>query len=208
MSDKSNNHVDVVGVVLAGGRSRRMGGGDKGLQSLGGKPMIAYVIERLAIQVRELLINTNSDPKAYTPFGLPVVADLSDEFAGPLAGVLASMRWVQENRPDARWIVTAACDTPFLPTDCAQTLLRTAISTHSTYAGAMSASGVHYTTGLWAVDFADDIATFLTGGERKVRSWVERHPHINVFFPKDLKGCDPFFNVNTPEDVITAECMI
>ena len=91
--------------------------------------------------------------------------------------------------------------------DVVQILSRAAMSAHSTYAGASSSSGSHYTTGLWAVEFADDIAAFLKCGEHKVRSWVERHRHINVFFPKDSKGCDPFFNVNTPEDVVSAERM-
>ena len=208
MSHNSNNQADVVGAILAGGRSQRMGKGDKGLKSLGEKPMVAHVIERLAPQVSTLIINTNSDPKAFAPFGLPVVADILREFAGPLAGVLTVMRWAQTNRPDARWVFTTACDTPFLPMDCVQTLFRAATSTHSIYAGAMSSSGVHYTTGLWSVDSADDLAAFLTRGERKVRSWVERHRHINAFFPDDSNGCDPFFNINTPEDVISAEHMI
>jgi molybdopterin-guanine dinucleotide biosynthesis protein A len=208
MSHNSNNQADVVGAILAGGRSRRMGGGDKGLGILGGKPMIAHVIERLAPQVTALIINTNSDPKAYAPFGLPVVADILGEFAGPLAGVLTVMRWAQANRPAARWVFTTACDTPFLPLDCVQTLLGSATSTHSIYAGAMSSSGAHYTTGLWAVDSADDIAAALSRGERKVRSWVEGHRHSNVLFPKGSKECDPFFNVNTPEDVIIAERML
>ncbi|MEJ2125741.1 MAG: NTP transferase domain-containing protein [Alphaproteobacteria bacterium] len=99
MSHNSNNQADVVGAILAGGRSRRMGGGDKGLKSLGGQPMVAHVIERLAPQVTTLIINTNSDPKAYTAFGLPVVADVLGEFAGPLAGVLTVMRWALANRP-------------------------------------------------------------------------------------------------------------
>lgn len=170
--------------------------------------MIAQIIERLAPQVTALIINTNSDPKAYAPFGLPVVADVLGEFAGPLAGVLTVMRWAQANRPDVRWVFTTACDTPFLPMDVVQTLLRAATSTNSTYADASSSSGVHYTTGLWAVEATDDIAAFLECGERKVRSWVERHRHISVFFPQDSTGCDPFFNINTPEDIIAAERML
>jgi molybdopterin-guanine dinucleotide biosynthesis protein A len=208
MSHNSNNQIDVVGAILAGGRSRRMGGGDKGLISLGGKPMIAHVIERLAPQVTTLIINTNSDPKAYAFFGLPVVADVLGAFAGPLAGVLTVMRWAQANRPNARWVFTAACDTPFLPLDVVQTLSRTAMSAHLPYAGASSSSGVHYTTGLWAVELADDIDAFLKSGDRKVRLWIERHHHISVFFPQASTGCDPFFNINTPEDVINAGRMI
>jgi molybdopterin-guanine dinucleotide biosynthesis protein A len=208
MSHNSNNQADVVGAILAGGRSRRMGGGDKGLKPLGGKPMVAQVIERLAPQVTSLIINTNNDPKAYASFGLPVAADILGEFAGPLAGVLTVIRWAQENRPDARWVFTTACDIPFLPMDCVQTLSRAATSAHATYAGASSSSGAHYTTGLWSVESADDIAAFLARGERKVRSWVERQRHINVFFHENSKGCDPFFNINTPEDVVAAERMI
>src|SRR5262245_50199392 len=107
----------VTGVILAGGQSRRMGGGDKGLLDLAGKPMLAHVIERLAPQVGRMIINANGDPARFARLGLPVVPDTVPDFAGPLAGVLAGMRWSMANAPAARWIATAAGDAPLLPTD-------------------------------------------------------------------------------------------
>src|SRR5262245_40818883 len=97
----------VTGVILAGGQSRRMGGGDKGLLHLAGKPMLAHVVGRLAPQVGRMVINANGNPERFARFGLPVVADSVPDFAGPLAGVLAGMHWSRANAPAARWIVTA-----------------------------------------------------------------------------------------------------
>jgi molybdopterin-guanine dinucleotide biosynthesis protein A len=209
MGHSSYSHADVVGVILAGGQSRRMGGDNKGLKNLGGKPMIAHVIERLTPQVGTLIINANGDPTVYAAFGLPVVPDVYGEFAGPLAGILTAMRWAQEHRSAARWIATAACDTPFLPADYVKTLHHTATPARSTFAGAMSVSGIHYVLGLWAVDLADDLAESLARGENQVQLWVDRHWHVNVLFPtEDGEKCDPFFNVNTPEDFAAAELRI
>src|SRR5262249_36512776 len=107
----------VTGVILAGGQSRRMGGGDKGLLDLAGKPMLAHVVERLAPQVGRMVINANGDAARFAALSLPVVADTVAGFAGPLAGVLAGMRWSLANAPAARWIATAAGDAPLLPAD-------------------------------------------------------------------------------------------
>src|SRR5215468_5852688 len=107
----------VAGIVLAGGLSRRMGGGDKGLRELGGKPLMAYTIERISVQASPVAINANGDLARFAAFGLPVIQDLTAGRPGPLAGVLAGMRWAEIAAPCARFIVTAACDTPFFPKD-------------------------------------------------------------------------------------------
>jgi molybdenum cofactor guanylyltransferase len=209
MGHSSYSLADVVGVVLAGEPSHRMGGGDKGLKSLAGKPMIAHVIERLAPQVGALIINANGDLALYAAFGLPVIPDIHGDFTSPLASILAAMRWAQQHQPSARWIATAACDTPFLPVDYVETLHRTATPARSTFAGAMSVSGIHYTLGLWAVDLADDLAESLAKGEHQVQLWVDRHWHVNVLFPtEDGEKCDPFFTINTPEDFAAAEHLL
>ena len=116
----------VAGVVLAGGLSRRMGGGDKGLCQLDGKPLIQHVIERLAAQASPLAINANGDASRFAGLGLPVIADATEDFAGPLAGVLAGLRWAAKAAPEARFIVTAACDTPFFPADLVAKFLEAA----------------------------------------------------------------------------------
>lgn len=209
MGHSSYSLADVVGVVLAGGQSCQMSGDDKGLKSLAGKPLIAHVIERLSPQVGSLIINTKSDLTLYAAFGLPVIPDIHGEFAGPLAGILSAMRWAREHQPSARWIATTACDTPFLPMNYVETLHRTATPARSTFAGAMSMSGIHYKMGLWAVDLVDDLAESLARGEYQVQLWVDRHWHVKVLFPtEDGAKCDPFFTIDTPEDFVTAEHLL
>lgn len=211
MIQRSYQQTHVAGAILAGGRSRRMGEGDKGLKPLGEKPMIAHVIERLQPQVSALVINANSDADAYTAFGLPVAADIYGDYAGPLAGLLTTMRWAAAHCPNARWVVTAACDTPFIPVNYVEMLMRAALPSPGKIALAASGSGTHYVLGLWPLELADDLASWLAKGERKVQLWVARHPHVTVSFPAAECGrdlLDPFFNTNTPDDFAAAARLI
>ena len=194
----------VTGVILAGGQSRRMGGGDKGLLELAGKPMLAHVIERLAPQVGRMIINANGDPARFAGLGLPVVADTITGFAGPLAGVLAGMRWSAANAPEARWIVTAAGDAPMLPVDLVSRLTAAVANREGAIALAKSASEVHPVIGLWPVALADDLEDQLRSGVRKVLDWTDRHGTVAVEFPMLRMGgveVDPFFNANTPQEL-------
>ena len=118
----------VAGVILAGGLSRRMGGGDKALRELGGKPLLQHAIERLSAQASPLAINANGDAARFAAFGLPVIADATDDSAGPLAGILTGLRWAAGAAPDVRFIATAACDTPFFPGDLVRQFLAAAAS--------------------------------------------------------------------------------
>lgn len=202
----------VAGVVLAGGRSRRMGGGDKALLPLAGEPMIARVIARLGRQAAPLAINANGDPARFAGFGLPAIADSVAGFAGPLAGVLAGMDWAAEHAPRARWIVTAASDTPFFPED----LVARFVSAIGHLDGAIALAGSggkrHPVFGLWPVALADDLRAWLKASEtRKVLAWVDRHEMVEVEFGGfSVAGelLDPFFNVNTPEDLEVAEAIV
>ena len=133
----------IPGVVLAGGLSRRMGGGDKGMRELGGKPLMLHVIERLSAQASPLAINANGDPSRFAHFGLPVIPDATADFAGPLAGILAGLRWAGQAAPDARFIVTAACDTPFFPEDLVAKFLAAADGAYPAIVLAQSAGQVH-----------------------------------------------------------------
>ncbi len=194
----------VAGVILAGGQSRRMGGGDKGLLDLGGKPMLAHVIERLAPQVGRLAINANGDPARFAAFGLPVVADTVPDFAGPLAGVLAGMHWARANAPAARWIATAAGDAPLLPRDLVARCIRALEERPGAIALAQSADELHPVIGLWPVGLADDLEAQLAAGIRKVLAWTDRHGTVPVPFPFVQMGgvaLDPFFNANTPQEL-------
>lgn len=196
--------TEIVGVVLAGGLSRRMGGGDKGLLELAGKPMLAHVIDRLEPQVGRLVINANGDPQRFAAFGLPVVADAIAGFVGPLGGILAGMRWAAANVPRARWIVTAPGDAPLVPRDLVSRLLAGLGKDGTGIALAQSCGTVHPVAGLWPVALADALAEALDKGVRKVQAWADEHGAVEVAFaPTLLCGLDldPFFNANTPQEL-------
>jgi len=188
-----------------------MGGDDKSLKLLAGKAMIARVIERLRPQVDALVINANGDPVRFSSFSLPVAPDLDTGFAGPLAGVLAGMQWARANMPQAGWIATAACDTPFFPENFVTELRSAAEAGHARIALAASGGRSHYVFALWPVDLAGDLASTLAQGQRKVQDWIERHAHVAVdFAPVTIGGAevDPFFNANTLEDFAAAEALL
>lgn len=199
----------VTGVVLAGGQARRMGGGDKPLKLIAGRTMLDRVIARLAGQVNGIVLNANGDPARFAATGLPVAADPIEGFAGPLAGVLAGMRWAKANAPHARFVLTVAGDTPFFPLDLTARFLAATSADERTIALAETGGKAHPVFGLWPVALTDDLHDFLTHGEtRKVLAWVDRHRRVDVPFEAiTMKGttADPFFNVNTPEDMSKAE---
>jgi molybdopterin-guanine dinucleotide biosynthesis protein A len=197
----------VVGIILAGGRSQRMGGGDKCLHPLGGQPLLAHVIARLQPQVDRLVLNANGDPARFAAFGLPVVADGVPDFAGPLAGVLAGMEWAAVHLPEAHYLVTAPGDGPFLPRDLVQHLARLLIAEDAELAIAASAGQPYPVIGLWPVRLRDELRQALTvEHEHKVDAWAGRHRRVIAEFPTD--PVDPFFNANTPEQLIEAERML
>jgi molybdenum cofactor guanylyltransferase len=188
-----------------------MGGRDKSLLELGGRPMIAHVIERLAPQVGRLVINANGDPARFARFGLPVIADREGDFAGPLAGLQAGMDWTRAHAPSAGRIITAACDTPFFPSNLAQKLQDAARAASADIALAAFGGQSHFVFALWPVALAEDLSAYLASGERKVQRWIERHSHVAVAFPaREIGGTslDPFFNINTPEELAEAEALL
>ena len=193
-----------VGVILAGGLARRMGGGDKGLLSLGGETILARVAGRLGPQVAALALNANGDAGRFAAFGLPVLADPVEGHPGPLAGVLAGLDWAKGQGAGA--IVTAAADTPFLPCDLVPRLLAAAEDAGTGLALAATADGRQPTFGLWPVALRDDLAAALDGGTRKIVAWTDAHGAATAEFASD--GLDPFFNVNTPDDLARAEAML
>lgn len=189
------------GVILAGGLATRMGGGDKGLLPLGRSTILGHVIDRLAPQVGALALNANGDPARFRHLGLPVLPDSVEGHAGPLAGVLAGLDWATSRGADR--IVTAAADTPFFPADLVPRLLLAAETGGRPIALARTETGRHPTFGLWPVSLRDDLRAALAGGLRKVVLWTDRHGAATADFP--TVGLDPFFNVNTPEDLAEAE---
>jgi molybdopterin-guanine dinucleotide biosynthesis protein A len=190
----------IFGVLLAGGLSRRMGGGDKPLLELGGRPIIAHAIERLGPQCAGLVVNANGDPARFGAFGLPVVADTVEGFAGPLAGVLAGMDFVAAHHPEATDIISAPADTPFLPADLVARLYEARESAGARIAVAESGERVHHAVALWPVVLREELRRALAAEEvRKVSAFIARYPNVNVTWP--VEPYDPFFNVNRPEDL-------
>jgi molybdopterin-guanine dinucleotide biosynthesis protein A len=207
----SSNIEPVIGVLLAGGQSRRMGGGDKCLLELAGKPLLAHVIERLKPQASALVLNANGDLDRFSEFGLPTIADPVEGFAGPLAGVLAGFTWARENAPDTRWIVTAATDTPFFPQDLVARLLDATKGQYPAIALASSNERMHPVFGLWPVALAGDLHQALESGTRKVLDWTDRHKTVTAEFPGIETGgitIDPFFNANRPDDMAHAAAVL
>ncbi|WP_170562634.1 molybdenum cofactor guanylyltransferase MobA [Ruegeria atlantica] len=204
-----------LGVILAGGLATRMGGGDKGLLTIGKQSLLSHVIDRLNPQVGGLALNANGDPKRFANLNLPILPDTIEGFAGPLAGVLAGLDWAAEQGAES--IVTAAADTPFFPRDLAARLMQAAegqvhplvlATTPRTSDEALKSGGGkrvnrHPTFGLWPVALRDDLRDALNGGLRKVVLWTDKHNGREALFPAD--PFDPFFNVNTPDDLARAQ---
>jgi molybdenum cofactor guanylyltransferase len=199
--------VNVAGLLLAGGQSRRMGGGDKALRLLGGRTLLAHVVERLRPQVVALLLNANGDPARFGDFGLPIVADEVPDFAGPLAGVLAGLDWAAVHRPDLSHVASVATDAPFLPKDLVARLLAALKEADADLACAASGGRAHPVFGLWPVRLKDDLRRALFAeGIRKVDLWTARHRLVTVPFAD--QPVDPFFNANRPEDLEAAATLL
>ena len=198
---------EVVGVLLAGGQSRRMGGGDKSLRCLAGRPILEHVLERVSGQVGHLVLNANGDPERFAAYGLPVVEDVVAGQPGPLAGVLTGMFWARANAPDARWILTVATDAPFVPMDLVARL-GSIIERDNADLGCASSGGRHHPViGLWPVALAEALkAAIETDGIRKVDRWTAGYRLAVVDYADE--PVDPFFNVNRPEDIKEAEILI
>ncbi len=194
---------DTLGVVLAGGQATRMGGGDKGLREVAGRRLLDHVLARLRPQVTAIALNANGDPERFRAFGLPVLADSMPGYPGPLAGVLAGLDWAAAR--DAEAIVTVAADTPFFPRDLVARLQAVAGPSRLALAATREGDRLwrHPTFGLWPTALRDDLRAALQDGLRKVVLWTDRHGAAMAEFGTD--PFDPFFNINTPEDIALAE---
>ncbi|WP_375258019.1 molybdenum cofactor guanylyltransferase MobA [Citreimonas sp.] len=202
-----------LGVILAGGLATRMGGGDKGLLHVDGRSLLSRAIDRLGPQVDGLALNANGDPARFAEYGLPVLPDTIADFPGPLAGVLAGLDWAADQGADN--IVTAAADTPFFPTDLVARLQAAATGPYPLALAAtprdrtaLKSGGKlnrHPTFGLWPVALRDDLRAALKDGLRKVVLWTDRHGGTEALF--EAEPFDPFFNVNTPDDLARAEAL-
>lgn len=177
-----------------------MGGRDKAFIPLGGRPLLEHVMTRLEPQVSHLAINSNRDPSAFTS-GHPILADSVEDHPGPLAGILAAMDWARALKSD--WVVTAATDTPFLPTNLVDRLIRAQVASRAPIVLAETPSGVEPVTGLWFTELAGSLRGSLQTGTRKVTDFTEAKDAVSAVF-----SAEDFFNVNTPADIETAEARL
>lgn len=194
----------TLGVLLAGGLARRMGGGDKSMRTIGGRTLMERVIARVAPQCDQLILNANGDPSRFATFGLPVIADTIEDFPGPLAGVLAALDWSAIHRPDVEWVVSTATDCPFLPRDLVQRLHQARAAEGSPIAVAASGGHLHHVVALWSVSLRDQLRHALVKEDiRKVGFLMARYKPATAIWPD--APLDPFFNANTIGDITEAE---
>lgn len=194
----------VIGLVLAGGLSTRMGGGDKTLLTLDQKPILQHVIDRLTPQVNSLLINANGDPKRFAHIKAPIIADTVGHYAGPLAGILAGLEWMIEHSPDTNWMVSIAADTPFFPLQLVAALMDAVKQDNSQLAVARSHGFCHPVIGLWSTAIAPALRHALTVEHiHKVDRFTQRYSLSIVDFNNE--AIDPFFNINSPDELVQAQ---
>ena len=201
--------IDIPGIILAGGLSRRMGGGDKGLLMLGKTTIIERVIDKILPQVGSLAININGDSSRFPDYKLPIIPDSIKGYLGPLSGILAGMEWAFKN--GNRYIATVAADTPFLPDDFIKRLHAMVKSKNLNIGIAASRilSGddvfIHPTFGIWEVALKDDLRDALANDTRKIMFWAKKFKLDYYYFDTSDKLSDPFFNINTPDDLEEAK---
>lgn len=196
--------ADTLGAVLGGGLARRMGGGDKPLRFLAGRPLLRHVLDRVSPQVAAVVLNANGDPARFAGYGLPVVPDGLPDNPGPLAGVLAVLDWAAERRPDLPWVLTAPGDCPFLPPDLAERLHAARDAGGGVPLACAGTPGrTHPPVGLWPVSLRAALRDALLEGERKIDRWTARFGCAVAEWPAE--PLDPFFNANAPKDLAAAE---
>jgi len=195
---------DCLGLILAGGLSRRMGE-NKSLTPLLGRPLILHVAERLQPQCAMLIVSDN-EQATQSLHKLPIITDLDEARLGPLAGIEAGLAFIASRALPMNWLLSAPVDTPFLPADLAERLLGACLAEGRRVAMARTGGEDHPTVGLWHVSLLEDLSACLHRDEmRRVRSFADRHDAVRVDWPiRDATRADPFFNINTPADLARA----
>jgi molybdenum cofactor guanylyltransferase len=197
----------TVGAILAGGLARRMGGGDKSLRTIAGRTVLEWIIDRLTPQVTYLILNANADPRRFDSFHLPVVADSLPNNPGPLAGVLAALDWTAASDPSVGWVVTLPGDAPFVPRDLVSRLHAARRDHDATLACATSCNRTHPVIALWPVSLRNALRHAVAADDvRKIEVFTQRYRRATADWP--ATPVDPFFNVNAPDDLAEANCLV
>lgn len=203
MIEKSN----ILGILLAGGQARRMGGGDKCLLPLGGKTLLQRSIAKAQPQVEQLILSANGSSLRFARSRLPVVADLYPDFLGPLAGIHSGLQWAQQHRPDVDWLASFACDTPFFPDNLVAQLAEAADHESALVTVAASDGRMHPVFALWHRSLLESLSETLESGKiPPLAQWIEQQSHTQVTF--SCADYDPFFNINRPQDLYDAETFL
>jgi len=206
LAEPGVSEPNAIGLFLAGGRGTRMGGVDKASLRLGNQTLIERGIARARPQVSELLINANGDVARFADFGLEIISDSIGGFLGPLAGILSGLEWMRTNRPKFSWLATFACDTPFFPRDMVEKLVQRAESERALVAIAASGDRHHPVFAVWSAALSVSPQELSDAqASRKMDDFVARFPNTRVMFSTD--PIDPFFNINTPADLVRAETL-
>ena len=191
----------IAGLILAGGLSRRMGGGDKPLIQVEGQSLLDRTIDRLRPQVGPMILNANGDPSRLAEFTLPVVPDAIQGYAGPLVGILTGLEWLTDHSLGVEWMVSVAADTPLFPENLVERLLAAVKAENADLAVAYTGKRSHPVFALWPTRLAAELRAAVVGEDiRKIEAWTDRYKVARVDWP--TVPIDPFFNVNTPEDVV------
>ncbi|MBL0404293.1 molybdenum cofactor guanylyltransferase MobA [Microvirga aerilata] len=197
----------ALGVILAGGLSRRMGGADKPLLTLGGLTLLEHVAQRLAPQCHGLILNANGDPSRFERTSIPIVPDSLSGRPGPLAGILAGLEWAATHCRGIEWIVSVPADTPFIPEDLVLRLQDARREAGLPLACAVSGAQVHHAIGLWPIRLQQDLRRAIAKeGMRRLGGWAALHGYAEAAW--SAEPVDPFFNINTPEELAQAKALL
>jgi molybdopterin-guanine dinucleotide biosynthesis protein A len=192
----------ILILLLAGGLSRRFGGGIKTFAKINGITIFEKIIGGLKKQGVNIIINANSNHKIFSNSKLPIIADIKKNFQGPLAGIYTSMVWVKEKKLDIEWILSVPSDTPFLPNNLLDVFVSKINKTKKILI-ARSNNKIHPVIGIWNINLLKNLEQELKSDNRKIMEWVYKNEYDIVDFP--VKFYDPFFNINNKEDIIEAE---
>ena len=188
----------MIASIMIGGQSKRMGGGIKSLQEFNNKKIFDRILEKISPEIEKIIINCNSEEKKFTKYKLPIFNDLKEGYLGPLAGIHSAMKWIIDFSPEVKWLITLPGDTPFIPDDLVFQFKKK-VSTNLKIILVKSNNKIHPAIGLWNTDLFNSLDKALDLGTRKILDWAQLHPieYLNYEYEK----YDPFFNINTEEDL-------